>query len=375
MKIAVFKTSTKENEKRLPLFPEHLNFLDKEVKSHLYFEKGYGIDFGYADDELGLAEECFLSRERLFTECDILLLPKPTISDMENMHPGQILWGWAHCVQQSDITQVAIDKKLTIIAWEEMHHWQDNHKLLHIFYKNNEIAGYAAVFHILELLGIDGLYGPRRKVTIISYGSVSRGAIYALHGRGFNNIHVYSRRPPHLIADQNPDVYYYHLVGINNEYYYIPVLQEPKKFINELAQSDIIINGILQDPLNPAIFLKNTQIGLLKRNTVIIDISCDKGMAFEFAVPTTFNKPVIHFEKNITYYSVDHVPSYLWNAATREISKALTPFLVQLVKDDFDYRKQITLMKAIEIENGRIINKNITSFQKRSEIYPFKYLN
>lgn len=31
-----------------------------------------------------------------------------------------ILWGWAHCVQQYDITQAAIDRRLTLITWEGM---------------------------------------------------------------------------------------------------------------------------------------------------------------------------------------------------------------------------------------------------------------
>jgi alanine dehydrogenase len=96
-------------------------------------------------------------------------------------------------------------------------------------------------------------------------------------------------------------------------------------------------------------------------------------MAFEFATPTSFDNPLINCVKNIVYYSVDHIPSYLWNAATREISRAIIPFLTQLVIDNFNYKKQVTLSNAIEIENGKIINKNIISFQKRSEIYPHKF--
>jgi hypothetical protein len=102
----------------------------------------------------------------------MVILPKPVPADLASMHRGQVLFGWAHCVQQADMTQLAIDRQLTVIAWEAMNHWSPaGDKILHVFYKNNEIAGYAAVLHGLELLGIDGHYGPRRRVTVFGYGS------------------------------------------------------------------------------------------------------------------------------------------------------------------------------------------------------------
>ena len=113
----------------------------------------------------------------------------------------------------------------------------------------------------------------------------------------------------------------------------------------------------------------------LKKNTVIIDISCDEGMGFEFAKPTTFSDPIIPLSNGIIYYSVDHTPTYLWNAASREISKALLPFLIRLIEDDFNFHTQYTLAKAIEIEKGMIVNKKILEFQKRENVFPYKIIS
>jgi alanine dehydrogenase len=375
MKIAVFRTSNKENERRLPVHPGHLEFLPPFVWPYLYLEKDYGTDFGFSDADLSGYCNSFLERNELFKACDILLLPKPTISDLDSMHEGQVLWGWIHCVQQYDIAQNAIQKKITVVAWEAMNHW-DAHgrKIFHIFYKNNELAGYAGVIHVLELLGIDGHYGPRQKVSVISYGSVSKGAIYALQGRGFNNLHLFTRRPPHLVSDQNPDVYFYHLSKTDLQYFVSPPFGRARRLIEEFMESDIIINGILQDPVNPETFINNSDLDLLRKNTIIIDISCDKGMGFEFARPTTFNEPIIVLKNGIKYYSVDHIPSYLWNAATREISKALTPFLIELIQSSFNFHCNETLSKAIEIEKGLVLNTNILAFQKRASIYPYNLI-
>ena len=87
------------------------------------------------------------------------------------MRLGQVLWGWPHCVQNSDITQLAIDRQLTLTAFEAMHHWSGDGSFgLHVFHKNNELAGYCSVLHAMQLVGITG-----------EYGRPLRAAILALH--------------------------------------------------------------------------------------------------------------------------------------------------------------------------------------------------
>ena len=88
------------------------------------------------------------SREELIAECDIVVLPKPLHEDVAALRSGQVLWGWPHCVQDTGLTQLAIDQRLTVIAWEAMNHWtRDGAFSLHVFHKNNELAGYCSVLH------------------------------------------------------------------------------------------------------------------------------------------------------------------------------------------------------------------------------------
>lgn len=374
--MGAFKTSLKENERRVPIYPEHLPRIAPSIRKRLIFEAGYGLDYGYSDDYF--AGQCggVLPRKELFGRCHILVIPKPLPADINRMNEGQTLCGWCHCVQQREIAQAAIDRKITVIAWENMNHWDETgRKLLHIFYKNNELAGYAAIIHLLELLGMDGHYGPRKKVLVMGYGAVSRGAIYALQGRGFNNIHVYTQRPTHLVADQNPDVYFYHYeVTAEGAVFATEPDGERRPFIDVLANADIICNGMLQDTDNPTLFVREGELERLKPRSAIADISCDLGMGFFFARPTTFHDPIFSVGDHITYYSVDHTPTYLWNAASREISRALLPYLPDLAAGPDAWRRNDTLHKAIEIEHGVVLNKKILSFQKREPQYPHRAL-
>src|SRR3974390_1198241 len=74
------------------------------------------------------------SRGQLLADCDVILLPKPLPQDLADMREGQVLWGWRHCVQNEDITQLGVDWRLTVIAFEAMHHWPDYGSFpLHLF--------------------------------------------------------------------------------------------------------------------------------------------------------------------------------------------------------------------------------------------------
>ncbi|OGD32774.1 MAG: hypothetical protein A2V45_15525 [Candidatus Aminicenantes bacterium RBG_19FT_COMBO_58_17] len=372
MKIGIFRTSLKENERRVPVYPEHLPRYPEALRRKMVFEAGYGADFGYNDEFFERHGSGTADRNSLLADCDLMILPKPMPEDLSKMKPRQVLFGWSHSVQQRAIAQLAIDRRLTVISWEGMHHWGAmGEKLVHVFYKNNEIAGYAAVLHCLQLVGIDGHYGPARRIVILSYGSVSRGAIYALHGLGFKKIYVYTQRPPYLVADQNPDVrhgqYFYaedgRLMARSSE-------GKESPLIDILSGADIICNGILQDTNKPILFVREDEVQRLKPRSVIIDISCDEGMGFSFARPTTFTNPVFQVGEKITYYSVDHTPSYLWSAASSEISTALLPYMGIVEAGEKAWEREKTIARATDIRDGVIQNPNILSFQRRKKDYP-----
>lgn len=374
-KTGVIKTSRKISERRVPIFPEHLAWVAPFVRSHLFFERGYGEDFGYSDNYFIEQGARVASREEIFATSELLIFPKPVAEDLLEMREGQILWGWPHCVQQRDIAQAAIDRKITLIAWEAMHSWsKSGEKSMHIFYKNNELAGYCAVHHALEIKGIDGFYGPRRFVLILGYGSVARGAIHALHSRGFNNILVLTRRPTYLVGDQHPDVYFSTLNYTDGVPYSVESSGKKTLLRELISEADLICNCVLQDTNNPMMFIGGEDDGVFKKNSLIIDISCDKGMGFPFASPTTFVAPVFTVGDGVTYYSVDHTPSYLWSAASREISKAVLPYLIHVMKGEDSWNSVEEIRRAIEIKNGYIVNDNIIRFQKRSPMYPYPYL-
>ncbi len=331
--IGVIGTSTKENEKRVPIHPDHFLLIEEPIRKKMYIEEGYGKRFNVSDNTLQDLFAGVLSREELFRQCKVILITKPTIDDASLFQEGQTIWGWIHCLQGKAITDVALEKKLTYITWESMNIWEkDKIWKSHIFQKNNEIAGYAGVLHALQLQGITGQYGKKMKAAIIGKGAVAKGAECALRGMNVSEITIFKEA--------------------NND------------MAEVLSEYDLIINAIFQDSDNPLVYIKNSQINLLKKGSIIIDISCDEKMGFEFAKPTTFDNPTFQVGDGITYYSVDHTPSYFWNSTSYEISSALIPFLKTVLDGKDSWQNDSVIKNAIEIEDGIIKNPKILTFQK-----------
>ncbi|MDP4014368.1 MAG: N(5)-(carboxyethyl)ornithine synthase [Candidatus Nanopelagicales bacterium] len=371
--IGVLAASGKENEQRLPIHPRHLSRIDPDLRGRMIFEAGYGSHFGVPNEQLKGGVAGVRSREEILAVADVVLLPKPTLADVAEMRDGQVLWGWPHVVQDPLMTQLAIDKRLTLIAWEAMNVWgADGSMVVHVFHMNNELAGYCSVLHSMTLAGITGHYGRQIQAAVIGFGNSARGAATGLRALGIHDITALTQRGPTTVASPIPSVVLERMERDPGNSDQIVVLTDdgPKPIAQFLSSFEVVVNCVLQDTDAPQMFIRNTELSLFEPGTLLVDVSCDAGMGFEFARPTAFDDPVLTFGNDIRYYGVDHSPSYLWNSATWEISEALMPYLRCVMDGPDDWEGNETIRRAIEIRDGVIVNPKILSFQSRSSEHP-----
>jgi alanine dehydrogenase len=377
LKLGVLGTSTKENEKRLPLHPAHIERIDADLRAAIYLEHGYGQRYGVSDSHLAPLVAGMLTHDEIVAGTDIVLLPKPTLGDLQELRDGQVLWGWPHCVQDTPLTQLAIDKKLTLIAWEAMNHWTPGGSfMVHVFHLNNELAGYCSVLHALTLEGTTGHYGRHLRAAVIGFGNTARGAITALHSLGIHDVTVLTMRDVTAVASPIPSVVLDHMDRIpgSPDRTEVVVADKPVPTAEFLAGHDIVVNCVLQDTDNPLMFVDHSEIALFPPGALIVDVSCDLGMGFSFARPTTFAEPTFLVGDGVTYYGVDHSPAYLWNSATWGISEALIPYLRTVMTGPDAWQQDTTIRLAIEIERGVIQNPKILSFQRRASDHPHDHV-
>ncbi|MGP5290837.1 N(5)-(carboxyethyl)ornithine synthase [Brachybacterium tyrofermentans] len=372
--LGVFGFSRKTDEWRVPIHPAHVDRIPAELRSRILLEEGYGERFGIPDSELAQHVARVVTRAELFEQADILALPKPQHEDIRAMREGQTLWGWPHCVQDRTLTQLAIDKRLTLIAFEAMNHWnQDGSFNLHVFHTNNELAGYSSVLHSLQLRGSTGNYGRRLTATVIGFGATARGAITALGALGITQIRVLTNRAVAAVASPIHSVDIVQFAHADEPYMSAAITDEGRVPLGPfLAESDIVVNCTLQDPNAPLLYLHEGDLQQFTPGSLIIDVSCDEGMGFSFARPTSFDEPMLRLDNGVNYYAVDHSPSYLWNSASWENSSALLPFLETVMSGPSAWAGVETIDSAIEIQDGVIRNPAILEFQDREAEYPHR---
>lgn len=310
--------SLKENEKRRALVPSDLRKID--YPEYLYLEYGYGKVLGYEDSEYERYGCHFSSKEEILKK-DLICDPK--IGDAQyinQLSDGTILFGWIHAVQNKKLTDILLKKKMTVYAWEDM--FEQNR---HVFWKNNELAGEAAVIHAIPYLG---KLPHNISVAVLGRGNTARGAVKMLSKLGAN-IEQFDRKTE-------------------------------KFFRNNIERFDIIVNCVLWDVNRKDHIIYKSDLSKMKNNAMIIDVSCDEAGAIETSHSTTIQNPVYIID-GIIHYVVDHTPSLFYRDFTEESSKEIVKYLNLLIKKE----NNTVLEDACIIKNGKILDDRINSYQNR----------
>lgn len=320
MKKIGFITSRKENEHRRAIVPVDLKGIKNS--SYVFFEQGYGDVLGFSDEEYRQTGCKIVSREEIL-KCDIICDPKIGDADYLSQLKNQTIFGWVHAVQNKDITDSVVVNKLTAVCWEDM--FDDGR---HVFWRNNELAGEAAIMHAFQCFGIMPY---NTKVALLGRGNVANGALKILTLLGAD-VTIYSRNMEHL-------------------------------FRKELCSYDVVVNAVLWDTKRKDHIIYAEDLVEWKKhktNAMIIDISCDRNGGIETSIPTTIENP-IYTKNGVFHYVVDHTPSLFYKTTSLSISEEVTKYIDMLIEDNYN----TVLNNAVSIKNGVILDQRITEYQNR----------
>ncbi|MBJ7291446.1 alanine dehydrogenase [Williamsia sp.] len=367
----VIGTSLKPHEKRVPIHPGHLDRIPAELRSRIVIEIGYGERFGVSDRSIGDLGFRLAPRDEVLRTTDTVLLFKPVLDDVRQMRAGQTLWGCPHFVQDRDMTQLAIDRRISVMTIEGMRHWSKGDGFdLFVFHRVSELAGYCSVLHALEATGKSGLFGGRLSAVVFGYGSTGRGAVTALQSLGVTDLTVATLRAPATVAAQPNAARAVQFADTADGGAVVVTETGVEVDVDTfVAGTDIVVNCILQDPRSPIVLLDDAALQRLPSPALFVDVSCDNEMGFSWASPTTFSSPIRDLGAH-KYYAVDHSPSLLWDAASAVISEALLPYLPTVMGPRTQWWADPTIDNAVEMVDGHLRNQTVVDFQMRAIEYP-----
>lgn len=314
-----FPVPRKENERRRALLPSEVVSLRNPQS--LYFQHGYGEVLGIKDREYVEAGANVTEYSRLFDHPVVCCMKSPTLEEREHYtRDGQLLFGWIHAVQGRSITDWLVDRQLSAIAWEDM--CADGR---HVFWRNNEIAGHAAIVHASLMWGrsLAGL-----NVALIGRGNTARGAYGALLQAGARVV-VYDRRTSLSLSE-------------------------------EIDRYDLVVNAVLWDVFRTDHLVSQADLARMRPGSMIVDISCDDGLGIETSHSTSIEDPVFEIE-GVLHYVVDHTPALFFRDSSAAISQAVAAYIDELAEGTWSK----CLSDAFIIDRGTILDQRITRFQQR----------
>lgn len=317
MKTIGFPISKKENENRRAILPCDIKRI--EHPEYIYIENSYGNVLGIDDNEYIKAGANICSRDEILKK-DIICDPKVGDAEYLELLNHQTVFGWVHATQNKDITEKLVNTQSTAYAWEKMY---ENGK--HVFWFNNELAGEAAIINGFQCFG-KLPYG--LQVAVIGRGNTARGACRVLNMLGAN-VTQYYRNQEELLR-------------------------------NDISKYDAIVNCILWDITRKDHIIYRKDLKNMKKDSIIIDVSCDKNGGIETSRPTTIEEP-IYYVDGIMHYAVDHTPSIFYKTFSTNNSSIIVEYINDLINET----SNDTLNNSIIISNGVIIDNDINVFQNR----------
>jgi alanine dehydrogenase len=312
-------------ENRITLTPDAAAVLvsngHRVVVEHKAGEGAHFSDKDYSEAGAQIA----YGKKEVF-ECDMVIKSAPvSYSELELLRVNQTIISPIHLpVMREDILQAMMEKRITALSFENL---MDDSGHNPIVRSMSEIAGSAVMLIAGQYLGsreggrgvlLGGISGiPPTKVIIIGAGIVGEYAARTALAVGAsvkifdNNIYRLKRLQNNMGARLWTSVI------------------EPKILAKQLKTCDVAVGALSSSGGRTPIVVTEEMVSMMRKGSVIVDVSIDRGGCFETSEITTHEKPVIE-KFGVKHYCVPNIPSGFARTASQAISNVLMPLLLEI---------------------------------------------
>ena len=324
MKVGV-PTEIKTDEYRVALTPSGV----RELVDHghaVVIQRGAGEGSAISDaDYEGQGATILPDAEAVFGEAEMIVKVKePQPVEVAMLRPGQTLFTYLHLAPDAELTQGLVDSSATCIAYETV---TDARGRLPLLAPMSEIAGkiatQAGAFMLEKPLGgrgmlLGGVPGVAAgKVMVIGGGVVGQNAAEIAIGMGAET-YVYDRSIDRLRELE-------HILNSRCSTCFASTLEVEAR----LPDMDLVIGAVLVHGAKAPRVITRDQLKLMKRNSVLVDVSIDQGGCFETSRPTTHTDPTYEVD-GVTHYCVANMPGAVPITSTWALTNATMPYVTKL---------------------------------------------
>ncbi|HEY4707044.1 MAG TPA: alanine dehydrogenase [Thermodesulfobacteriota bacterium] len=346
----------KDNEYRVGLVPGAVRTLTEGGHTVLV-EKGAGLGSSITDDEyISAGAEVSTSAEGVYSAADLIVKVKePRPEEYRFLRPGLSIFTFFHLAADPSLAIELIRKNVTALAYETL---ELEDRSLPILAPMSEVAGrlsvQAGAYHLLRSHGgrgvlLGGVPGVEAgTVAILGCGVVGVNAARIAVGLGAAVI-MLDKSVARLKSVDD-------LFGGR-----VQTLYSNSHNIEKcLKGCDLLVGAVHVPGLRTPKLVKREMLGLMKKGSVIVDVSVDQGGCIETIRPTTHSNPVYEVD-GVIHYGVANMPGAVPRTSTFALTNASSQYVLMLA--DLGVKKAVEasmpLKKAVNIMDGKVVNRNV----------------
>jgi alanine dehydrogenase len=359
MKVGV-PSEIKADEYRVALTPSGV----RELTDHgheVVVQSGAGEGSAISDEQYADQGARILpDADAVFAEAELIVKVKePQPEEIARLRPHHTLFTYLHLAPDPELTRGLMESGATCIAYETV---EDRNGRLPLLAPMSEVAGkiatQAGAFMLEKPLGgrgilLGGVPGvAAANVMIIGGGVVGMNAAFIALGMEAT-VFVYDRSIDRL---RELDIAF----GGRADTCFASTLDIEQR----LPDVDLVIGAVLVHGAKAPHVITRRQLGLMKRNAVLVDVSIDQGGCFETSRPTTHSNPTYEVD-GITHYCVANMPGAVPITSTYALTNATMPYVVRLA----DHGVQAALatdpgfMQGLNVCGGKLTYEPVATGQ------------
>jgi alanine dehydrogenase len=290
--------------------------------------------------------------EEIFDRSEMLMRVKePQPDEYQFLKKGQIYFSYLHLAASEAVTRAMIDSGAVCIAYETI---QKADGTLPLLKPMSEVAGPMAIQegakylemaqggHGVLLGGVPGV--DPGTVMIIGGGTVGINAAKIASGLGAK---VY-------ILDINLDRLRYLSDVMPSQC--VTLMSSPSSIRDVLPQADLVVGAVLVPGSKTPTLVTEQMLSLMKKGSVLVDVSIDQGGCFETSRETTHANPT-YTEKGIVHYAVSNMPGALPRTSTLALNNSTLPFAAEIA--DKGWKQAMQENPAIRA-GANVVEGNVT---------------
>ena len=324
----------------------------------VYVQKGAGEGAGFSDDDFRKSGATVVySAEEVYKRAQMICrVNTPSVDEIEEMQPGQIICGFAHLSAASPqrLSRV-LARGLTMVGYELLTTAGGHRPILRPM---SEIAGrllpqiagtlmQSPGGRGVLLSGVPGL--PPADVTILGAGVVGFNAARAFAGLGAQ-VTVLDEASRLAEADRIFDI----PGRMRLMYAY------PNQIAKAVAFADVLVGAILSPGERAPLLVTEEMVRSMRPGSVILDVSIDQGGCVETSHPTTLRDPTF-VRHGVIHYCVPNFTALVARTSSRVLSNVVRPYVLRIAGDVGELRRDPELRSALAVYNGRVVNRQLAA--------------